>query len=116
VLLLAKNGGGQVIALPTPALPTASLAYESTLEIYSIEGQQNLAAGEWLTRHRREVPNRHIRYLDGSRRFDADTIGEHHSNHSRQFRHRAIAQSGAPDMERITGYGYFNFRCSIRCF
>jgi len=40
LLLLARNGAGQVTAVPTPALPTAALDYRSRLEIYSVELQQ----------------------------------------------------------------------------
>ena len=37
VLLLARTGDGTVIAVPTPALPTAAFSYRNTLEIYSAD-------------------------------------------------------------------------------
>jgi tetratricopeptide (TPR) repeat protein len=107
VLLLAVDGAGQVIAVPTPALPTASLNYHSQLEIYSGELQQI-----WEQEKHTFVLG--ARYQYGT--FDTQTaLGATtptylaNTNQVTPFPYSATPtnQSVSPNFERVTGYGYY---------
>jgi len=47
VLILARDGSGNVLAVPSPGLPTATENYRNSLVIYSAEAQQILESGDF---------------------------------------------------------------------
>ena len=109
VLLLAQNGGA-VIAVPTPALPTAPFAYQSTLDLYSAEVLQI-------------VEKENYSVLFGGRAqagtFDTQTalggstptlLSSLTQTTSLAFATSPISQNVSPSFTRWTGYGYFNWQ------
>jgi len=110
VLILARNGAGDVIAAPTPQLPTASLDYRSDLEIYSVEGQQ-------IFEQEKHTLIVGARYQTGT--FDtASALGPStptllasaSATTMVSFASAPISQNFSPDFERIAGYGYYSLR------
>ncbi|MCL4788435.1 MAG: FecR domain-containing protein [Verrucomicrobia bacterium] len=110
VLLLAKNGAGQVIAVPTPRLPTAPLNYRSQLEMYSAELQQIFQKGEHTL-----VFGARYQTAD----FNTDTtlgastptqLASLTATTALAFATSPLSQSARTDFERITGYGYWFWR------
>jgi len=110
VLLLAKNGAGQVIAAPTPALPTASLDYRSQLEMYSAELQQVFQKNEHTL-----VFGARYQTAD----FDTDSdlgastptqLASLTATTALSFATSPFSQSAGTDFERISGYGYYYWR------
>ena len=110
VLLLAKDSAGTVIAAPTPQLPTAPLSYRSDLTIYSAELQQICQLG-----NHGFVAG--ARYQTGA--FDTRTglgastptlMGSTTTTSFLAFASSPIQQSFLTSMERITAYGYDQWR------
>ncbi len=110
VLLLAKNGADQVIAAPTPALPTASLDYRSQLEMYSAELQQIFQMEEHTL-----VFGARYQTAD----FDTDSdlgastptqLASLTATTAVSFATSPFSQSAGTDFERISGYGYWSWR------
>jgi len=107
VLLLAKDGAGQVYAVPTPMLPTAPLDYQSRLEMYSAELQQILQKEEHTV-------------VFGARyqtaKFDTDSdlsaatptrLASLTATSIVSFASAPFSQSVESDLERVSGYGYW---------
>jgi hypothetical protein len=104
------NTGSPIIAIAQPLTPTASLAYESEVVLYSAEFQQIF-----------QVRN-HGLILGGryqSARFnDSDsigqpapfTIGNAQITQPVQFVTAPVSQQFALDFDRVDGYGYYNWR------
>lgn len=110
VLLLAKNGAGQIVAVPTPGLPTASLDYRSKLAIYSTELQQL-----WQQGNHSLILG--ARYQIG--RFDTDTalgastptlLSSMTQTTLLSFASSPITQSVKTEFDRASGYGYYFWR------
>ena len=110
VLLLARDNSGQVIAVPTPRLPTAPLSYQSTLAIYSAEAQQ-------IWQQARHALVLGARYQFGS--FDTQAalgpstptlLASMTTTTAVSFATAPIAQQSSPDFERVAGYGYYHWR------
>ena len=110
LLLLAKDGAGQVIAIPTPALPTASLDYRSRLAIYSAELQQL-----WQQENHSLVLG--ARYQAG--RFDTDSalgastptlLASLTATTAVAFASSPISQNARTEFDRATGYAYYFWR------
>jgi tetratricopeptide (TPR) repeat protein len=110
VLLVAVDGNGQIIAVPTPALPTAPMQYESKLEIYSAEVQQIWEQeGHGLVLGSRFQ----IGTFDTQAALGSSTPTLLISNTTTTpfpFAATPVSQSTTPDFERITGYGYYYWR------
>ncbi len=107
VLLLGVNGTGQIIAVPAPALPTASQNYHSQLEIWSGELQQ-------IWEQEKHTLVLGARYQYGT--FDTQSaLGTTtptylaNVNQVTPFQYSSVPtyQSVSPNFERITGYGYY---------
>ncbi|HEY3760270.1 MAG TPA: FecR domain-containing protein [Verrucomicrobiae bacterium] len=47
ILMLARDGSGNIVGVPTPGLPTAAENYHNDLVIYSAEAQQILESGDF---------------------------------------------------------------------
>jgi tetratricopeptide (TPR) repeat protein len=107
VLLVAVDGAGQIIAVPTPTLPTAPLQYQSELQMYSAEAQQIWDKVD----HQLIVGARfQIGTFDTQSALDASTSTLLVSNTTTTpfpFSTTPISQDNSPDMERATGYGYY---------
>ncbi len=110
LLLLAKDNAGQVVLLPAPALPTASLDYETKTELYSAEAQQI-----WATERHGVVVG--LRYQTGDF-ATREGLGQSTATYlanltavtSKTWQTPAISSSGVTALERITGYGYYSWR------
>ena len=110
VLMMGRNNAGQIIALPTPALPIAPLDYDSRLEIYSVEAQQ-------IWKHERHTLVAGGRYQTGwfntqaalgpstPTRFASLTATSFWA-----FGSSPISQQAKVDFERLTAYGYYNWQ------
>jgi Tfp pilus assembly protein PilF/outer membrane receptor protein involved in Fe transport len=110
VLLLGVNGAGQVIAVPTPALPTAPMNYQSKLTLYSAEAQQIFEQDEHSLIFG-------LRGQTGA--FDTDSalgrstpayLSNNSATTSVSFATAPISQSQTTDFERFTAYGYYFWR------
>ena len=110
VLLLARDGAGNVIAVPTPALPTAPFSYQSTLEIYSAEVQQI-----WQKENHSLVLGGRAQYgtFDTQSGLGASTptlLASMTQTSVLAFATAPISQGVSPGFERLTGYGYYNWQ------
>ena len=110
VLLLARNGAGTVIAVPTPALPTAALAYRSAPEIYSAEVQQI-----WQTEKYGAVFGARAQFgtFNTQSALGASTptlVASMTQTSVLAFATAPNSQSVSPDFTRCTGYGYLFWR------
>jgi hypothetical protein len=110
VLLLAKNGAGQVIGVPSPALPTSMLNYQSKLELYSGELQQI-----WQGENQTLVVG--ARYQQGT--FDTDSaLGDSTPTQIASMTQTSVVSIASPPvtqtpqttMQRVSGYGYYYWR------
>ena len=106
VLLLARTGDGTVIAVPTPALPTAAFSYQNTLEIYSAEVQQI-----WQKENYGLVFGSRAQFgtFDTQSTLGAGTPTRLASTTQTTFVSFTTPpnqQNVSPDFERLTGYGY----------
>ena len=110
VLLLANNSAGQVIAVPTPSLPTAPLNYNNRLVIYSGELQQI-----WEQADHTLIVGARYQYgtFNTQSALGASTptrLASMINTTVLYFASSPISQSAATDLERITGYGYYFWR------
>jgi hypothetical protein len=110
VLLLANNGAGQVIAVPTPALPTASLNYNNQLVIYSGEAQQILEQADHTL-----IVGARYQYgtFNTQSALGASTptlLASMTQTTVVAFATSPISQNAQTDLERATGYGYYYWR------
>lgn len=110
VLLLARDGAGEVIALPTPALPTAPFFYQNALELYSAEVQQI-----WQQDENTLIIGGRSQYatFNTQNSLGASTptlLASMTQTTMVGFATSPINQSISPDFERLTGYAYDNWR------
>jgi len=116
VLLLAKNGAGQVIAVPLGAvdrsvpLPTSALDYRSEFEAYTAELQQI-----WQNGSHTLVLG--ARYQNGT--FDTRSalgistptqLASNSTTYPGSFQTAPISQSFATDLQRLNFYAYENWQ------
>ena len=112
VLLLLVNNTGQLVAVPTPSLPTAPLNYDSRLEIYSVEAQQ-------IWEHERHTLVAGGRYQTGW--FDTSSaLGQITPTLFANLTATSPFPSAPPspiapqqakiNFERLTAYGYYNWQ------
>lgn len=107
VLLLGVDGTGQVIGVPTPTLPTASLNYHSQLVIWSGELQQ-------IWEREKQTFVMGARYQYGT--FDTQSaLGPATPTYLSSLTQTSFlayaappnSQNVSPSFERFTGYGYY---------
>jgi Tfp pilus assembly protein PilF len=112
VLWLLKDTTGQVFGVPTPSLPTTTLDYRSRLEIYSTELQQiwetdplttvfgaRYQVGDFDTQSALG-PSGVARFMNGSMITPSFL----------HFSSPAISESERTDFQRMSGYGYGDWR------
>ena len=107
VFLLALNGAGTVIAVPTPALPTAAFNYRSAPEIYSAEVQQIWEKENYgvVFGARAQFGTFNTRSVLGA--TTPTFLSSMTQTSVLAFSSAPISQSVSPDFTRATGYGYF---------
>ena len=110
LLLLARDGSDQVLAVPYPSLPAVSLDYHGDLELYTAEVQQICS----LDPHTLVVG---ARYQTGD--FDTQSalgassptlLASLTRTTQVAFATAPVMQSFRPTMERVTGYAYDQWR------
>jgi Tfp pilus assembly protein PilF len=110
VVHLIKGSAGKVVAAPAPNLPTAALDYHSCLEICSAEVQQIVE----LDKHAVVLGARYQEGTFDTRGLLADFTSRQYgviSLPNNLFPEPSVTnQNFKPDMQRITGYGYDQWR------